>query len=211
LLNKSSDKKVILCFGSSITWGYDPASGGKRYPDDTRWPSVMMRELGMDFEVIEEGFSGRTVLDHIPHNHPANGYQYLNELLERVEFDFIVICLGTNDLFANREISVKQITEGIERMIHRVKFLKPKANIIIVAPPQINEDFDAAYLYQSEIEKSKKFYNEYKHIASINSCFFLDAGKVIKNSKIDGIHFEKEECIKFGKHMADFINVIIKN
>jgi len=208
LLSKDSDKKVILCFGSSITWGYDPVSGGARYSADARWPTVMAHELGSGFEVIEEGFCGRTVLDHIPHNSPANGYQYLNELLEKVDFDFIIICLGTNDLFADREISVKHITEGIERMIHRIKFVKVKVNIIIVAPPQINEDFDAAYLYQNEIEKSKKFYQEYKHVASVNSCFFLDAGKVILNSKIDGIHFERKESIKFGKHMAEFIKMI---
>ena len=208
-MDKDSDKKIILCFGSSTTWGYDPASGGNRFSDNIRWPSVMAHELGENFKIIEEGFSGRTVLDHIPYEHPANGYQYLNELLEKVNFDFIIIWLGTNDLFADRETSVKHIAEGIEKMIHRVKFVKAKAHIIIVAPPQINEDFEAAYLYQSEIEKSRRFSHEYKHIASANSCFFLDAGKIVSNSSIDGIHLEKEESIKFGRYMADFIRMSI--
>ena len=211
MLNENSDRKVVLCFGSSTTWGYDPASGGIRFPDDIRWPSVMAHELGENFRVIEEGFSGRTVLDHIPDNHPANGYQYLNELLEKVEFDFIIIMLGINDLFANRETSVKHIAEGIEKMIHRIKFLKTKAHILIAAPPQINEDFDAAYLYQSEIEKSKKFSKEYKHVASENSCFFLDAGKIVSNCNIDGIHLKKEESIKLGRYMADFVKMSYKS
>ena len=209
MLNKDGDKKVILCFGSSTTWGYDPAAGGIRFPEDVRWPTVMAFELGSDFAVIEEGFSGRSVLDHIPYNHPANGYQYLDKLLETMEFDFIIIWLGINDLFANRETSVKHIAEGIEKMIHKIKFSKPKAHIIIVAPPQINEDFDEAYLCQSEIEKSKKFSSEYKHIASANSCFFLDAGKIVSNSNIDGIHLEKEQSIKFGRHIAGFIKMSI--
>ena len=211
MLNKTGDKKVILCFGSSTTWGYDPVSGGKRFSDDTRWPSVMAQQLGKEFDIIEEGFSGRTVLDHIPHTDPTNGYQYLNELLEKAEFDFIIIWLGINDLFANRELSVKHIAEGIEKMIHRIKFIKPMAHIIIVAPPQINEDFESAYLYQSEIEKSKKFSSEYKHIASANGCLFLDAGKIVANCDIDGIHLEKEDSIKFGRRMADFIKMSIKD
>jgi len=209
LLKKNSNKKIILCYGSSTTWGYDPASGGTRFPDNIRWPSVLQCELGDAFEVIEEGFSGRSVLDHIPYNTPANGYQYLNELLEKVDFDFIIIWLGINDLFANRETSVKHITEGIEKMINRIKFLKPKAQILIVAPPQINEDFEAAYLYQSEIEKSKKFSQEYKRTASANNCFFLDAGKIVCNCTIDGIHLEKDDHIKFGKYVADFIKMSI--
>jgi len=209
LLNESGNKKIILCFGSSTTWGYDPVSGGIRFPEDVRWPSVMAHELGKDFQIIEEGFSGRSVLDHIPYNHPANGYQYLNELLEKVEFDFIIIWLGINDLFANRETSVKHIAEGIEKMISRIKFLKAKAHIIIVAPPQINEDFEEAYLYQSEIEKSKRFSQEYKRTASANSCLFLDAGKIVSNCSIDGVHLEKEQSIKFGRYMADFIKMSI--
>ena len=208
MLNKDSDRKVILCFGSSATWGYNPASG-ERFPENIRWPSVMAHKLGKKFQVIEEGLNGRTVLDHIPYNHPANGYQYLNELLEKAEFDFIIILLGTNDLFANRETSIKNIAEGIEKMIHRIKFVKAKAHILIVAPPQINGDFEAAYLYQSEIEKSKRFPQEYKHAASKNSCFFLDAGKIVSNSTVDGIHLEKEENIKLGQYMADFVKMSI--
>lgn len=204
--DKDSNKKVILCFGSSTTWGYDPMSGN-RFPENIRWTSIMARELGEKFEIIEEGFNGRTVLNHIPYNHPANGYQYLEELFGHADFDFIIIFLGNNDLFANRETSVKHVAEGIEKMIHRVKFIKPHSHIIIVAPPQINEDFEAAYLYQSEIEKSKKFSHEYKHIASINSCFFVDAGKVVSTSSIDGVHLDKEENIKFGTYMADFIKM----
>jgi lysophospholipase L1-like esterase len=42
---------VIVAFGDSNTWGYDPATGG-RFPRPQRWPSVLQRELGADFEVI---------------------------------------------------------------------------------------------------------------------------------------------------------------
>ncbi|MDX9802218.1 MAG: GDSL-type esterase/lipase family protein, partial [Spirochaetia bacterium] len=161
-------KKIILCYGSSTTWGYAPGSGS-RYGDDIRWPAVMKSVLGADkFEIIEEGLNGRTVLDHIPDENPANGLWYLENLLDRVYFDIIIILLGINDLFADSELPVKKIAGGIEKMINRIKFKTPGKDIIIISPPQIHEDFEEAYLYQSQILKSKQISREYKHISASN-------------------------------------------
>jgi lysophospholipase L1-like esterase len=55
---------VIVAFGDSNTWGYDPATGG-RFPRPQRWPSVLQRELGADFEVIAEGLNGRTTVHDV--------------------------------------------------------------------------------------------------------------------------------------------------
>ena len=121
----------------------------------------------------------------------------------------MTIFLGINDLFANREESVKHITKGIEKMIHRTKIEKPHSNIIIISPPQINGDFEAAYIYQIEVEKSRRFSHEIKHMASHNNCFFIDADKIVKNSEIDGIHFGSEDHIKLGRYLADFIKLSI--
>jgi hypothetical protein len=52
---------VIVAFGDSNTWGYDPATGG-RFPRAQRWTNVLQRELGADFEVIAEGLNGRTTV-----------------------------------------------------------------------------------------------------------------------------------------------------
>ncbi len=205
---KSGGNKTvrILCYGSSTTWGYDPRSGS-RFPETVRWPCVMKNRLGSGFEVMEEGYSGRTVCDYIPSENPANGIQYLEKLLETVEFDFIIIFLGINDLFADRDVSVKHIASGIEKMIHRVKFTHPGSVTIIVTPPRINGDFEEAYLYQSEIEKSGRLSHEFKHTAASNVSLFVDADKFLKNSPIDGVHLEAQDHVKFGSYMADFIRL----
>ena len=52
-------KKRIMCFGDSNTWGANPGTGN-RYADDVRWTGVLQRELGEDYQVIEEGYNGRT-------------------------------------------------------------------------------------------------------------------------------------------------------
>ena len=48
------NRKHILCFGDSNTWGYDAATGG-RFDDDTRWTMQLSKRLGEKYYVIEEG------------------------------------------------------------------------------------------------------------------------------------------------------------
>ena len=57
--------KRILCFGDSLTWGYDPAKR-VRFEEDSRWPCVMQAALGDDYKVIEEGQNGRTIYRCLP-------------------------------------------------------------------------------------------------------------------------------------------------
>ncbi len=57
--------KTILCYGDSLTWGYDPRDG-TRYPFNQRWPGVLQQELGNGFRVIEEALSGRTTFVDSP-------------------------------------------------------------------------------------------------------------------------------------------------
>ena len=40
------NRKHILCFGDSNTWGYDTATGG-RFDDDTRWTMQLLKRLGL--------------------------------------------------------------------------------------------------------------------------------------------------------------------
>ncbi|TIN35521.1 MAG: arylesterase, partial [Mesorhizobium sp.] len=51
--------KTILCYGDSLTWGYDAGSLGRLALED-RWPSVLKTALGDGIEVIAEGLNGRT-------------------------------------------------------------------------------------------------------------------------------------------------------
>ena len=48
-------RKTILCYGDSNTFGYVPAGGGERYPEDVRWTGVLQEDLGDAYKVIEEG------------------------------------------------------------------------------------------------------------------------------------------------------------
>ena len=46
----------IMVFGDSISWGWEPNPNppSVRLPPDSRWPGVLQKELGSDYEVIDE-------------------------------------------------------------------------------------------------------------------------------------------------------------
>ena len=73
--------KRILCFGDSLTWGYDPAKR-VRFEEDSRWPCVMQAALGDDYKVIEEGQNGRTIATEDPAEGEKNGLSYIGACLE---------------------------------------------------------------------------------------------------------------------------------
>jgi lysophospholipase L1-like esterase len=52
--------KTVLCYGDSITWGFNPVDGSW-FPFEQRWPGVLQAVLGSSWRVIEEGLNGRTV------------------------------------------------------------------------------------------------------------------------------------------------------
>ena len=55
--------KRILCYGDSNTWGFVPGTG-TRFSKDERWTGIAQKELGAEYEIIEDGINGRrTVWD----------------------------------------------------------------------------------------------------------------------------------------------------
>jgi lysophospholipase L1-like esterase len=90
--------KSILCYGDSITWGYNPADG-TRFPFSDRWPGILQAELGGSFRVIEEALPGRTTSIDSPYLPDRNGKKSLQLVLEsHMPLDLFVLMLGTNDL-----------------------------------------------------------------------------------------------------------------
>ena len=59
------ENKRILCFGDSLTWGYDPVTR-TRIGMDERWTGVLRACLGKGYTVIEEGQNGRTIATDDP-------------------------------------------------------------------------------------------------------------------------------------------------
>jgi lysophospholipase L1-like esterase len=114
----------IVAYGDSITHGWIPNSNppSTRYGPDDRWPGALQKELGDNYQVIEEGLDGRTTDARDPGS-PISGAQldgsaYLQACLaSHLPVDLVVIMLGSNDLKPVFNRTPLRIAIGAARLI----------------------------------------------------------------------------------------------
>jgi lysophospholipase L1-like esterase len=205
---------VIVIFGDSNTWGYDPATGG-RFPRAQRWTSVFEREVGPDFEVIAEGLNGRTTV----HDDPIEPYRCGADalpacLMSHAPVDLLILSLGCNDLKTRFSASAFDIAEGAGRLIFLARAYgqgpggrPPK--ILLIAPPPIAKLTDYAEMFEGGPEKSLLLGQRYRDIAERESVAFLDAGQVIRCSDLDGIHYEVDQHDLLGRAAAEAVRAAL--
>ena len=96
-----AEKRRILCYGDSLTWGWVPMDNAvptRRYPYERRWTGVMAAELGDGYEIVEEALSGRTTAVDDPTDPRLNGASYLSSALaSHLPLDLVILLVGTND------------------------------------------------------------------------------------------------------------------
>ena len=114
--------KKIICFGDSNTYGYNPATGG-RFDENTRWPKVLQKLLGEDYEIFEEGQNGRNISDPDPWEGGTKcGMDYVLPMIEtRHPADLLIIMLGTNDLKLKFHLPPADIAGSLQLMLSKIK------------------------------------------------------------------------------------------
>jgi lysophospholipase L1-like esterase len=201
---------VIVAFGDSNTWGYDPATG-VRFPHAQPWASVMQRELGPDFEVIAEGLNGRTTVHDDPIEPFRSGAEALPGcLMSHMPLDLVILALGCNDLKKRFSVSAFDIAEGAARLIFLSRAYGvgpdgPPPKILLVAPPPILQLTDFADMFEGGREKSRLLGARYRDVAKRDGVAFMDAGDVIRCSDLDGIHYEADQHERLGRATADAV------
>jgi lysophospholipase L1-like esterase len=209
--------RTILCYGDSLTWGYDAATLARHAYED-RWPSVLQAELGTSVRVIAEGLNGRTTAfdDHL-FDADRNGARVLPTLLAtHTPLDLVVIMLGANDMkpfICGDAFGSKQ---GMERLIDIVRFHPYKHQIkapqvLIVAPPPLCDtgDADFAQMFTGGVEQSKRLGGLYSQVAQLYQCGFLDAGTVASTTPLDGVHLDAENTRAVGKALAPIVSAML--
>ena len=195
--------KRILLFGDSNTWGFTPATE-ERYPEEIRWSGIVRKNLGSDYEVIEEGLNGRTTVFDDPVREYMNGIRYIGPcLLSHFPLDLVVVMLGTNDTKQRFGLNAWAIAEGINRIIDVIKRVSSETKgsgcpkILIAAPILIGPEMDRSP-YAAEFEGlkthelSKQLGPEYRRVAEAAGCAFFDASKYAAPSRKDSLHMEPE-------------------
>jgi len=196
---------VIVAFGDSNTWGYDPATQ-TRFPADVRWTGMMQRELGAEHVVVEEGLNGRTTVFDDPMEPCLRSHQPI---------DLLVLALGANDLKSRFSATASDIGEGMERLIEIAKAERvapdggsPK--ILVVAPPPLGKLTGFAEAFVGGVEKSRRLAEVYRDLAERQSVGFVDAGEFIRCSDIDGPHYEAESHEILGRVLAEAARMMLE-
>lgn len=204
----------ILCYGDSNTWGYIPITA-ERYPRQVRWTGVMAEQLGIGFEIIEEGQNGRTTVWDDPLEGDKNGLRYLPACLESHKpLDLVILMLGTNDLKARFSVTALDIASGVERLIRVILQSGCGAGnrspaILLVAPPPVLPQGDLAEMFLGGREKSLHLAGRYAAVAQRCGCSFLDASQVLAVDPTDGIHYSPQAHNQFGNAVANCVRSIL--
>lgn len=202
--------KTVLCYGDSLTWGYDAATLGRHALED-RWPSVLQTRLGADVQVIADGLNGRTTAfdDHLA-GADRNGARILPTVLTtHAPVDLIVIMLGANDMkpwIHGNPVAAKQ---GMQRLIdiirgHDYPFAWPAPKILLVSPPPVcrTENAEFKEMFAGGDAASKRLAPMYATLAKEAGCGFFDAGTVAETTPLDGVHLDAENTRRLGEALV---------
>jgi lysophospholipase L1-like esterase len=209
--------KTVLCYGDSLTWGYN-AVGPGRHPLEDRWPSVLQAALGEGVQVIAEGLNGRTTaFDDNVAGEDRNGARTLPTLLgTHSPIDVVVIMLGSNDMkpwIHGNPLAAKQ---GMGRLVNIVRGhaypLDAEApEILLVSPPPVSRTDNAEFsgMFAGGDAASRELAGMYAALADEVGCGFFDAGSVAETTPLDGVHLDAENTRRIGEALAPVVRVML--
>jgi lysophospholipase L1-like esterase len=216
-----AEKRSILCFGDSLTWGWIPVSESAptyRYPFEQRWTGAMSAKLGDGYQIIEEGLSARTTSVDDPNDLRLNGSAYLpSALASHLPLDLVILLLGTNDTKSYFHRTPYEIANGMSKLVGQVLTSAggvgtpyPAPKVLVVAPPPLAPMPDPWFegMFAGGYEKSKELAKLYAALAAFAKVDFLDAGQFVSTDGVDGIHFSAVTNIKLGNAIAEKVEAL---
>jgi lysophospholipase L1-like esterase len=206
---------VIVCFGDSLTYGFDPATGGRFAPRD-RWPDVMAEQLGSDHTVITEALPGRTTVFDSPYAPARSGKDLLAPILEsHAPLDLVILMLGTNDLQSPLELSARHSASGLWTLIDIVfrSNAGPAAGkpaCLGVAPPPIHDAKGfMGVIFEGRDEQSQELVRHFEVMAGAAGAEFFAAGDVVRASAVDGVHLDAASQQALGQALAERVRPLL--
>lgn len=210
------ERKRIVCYGDSNTWGF---IGGlrTRFDEDTRWTGRLQHMLGSDYAVVEAGLNGRTTVYDNPFNPPGNGYAHMKPiLLSAAPVDLLILMLGTNDFQTNIASSALDTARAVQFMLAEAKKMgaeRPGSDlkVLLIAPAamdsiRLERRFPLDSIDETGIRSSRELAPLLREVAELNGYPFIDANDYIRPGEADGTHWDAAGHSK----MADVIYQKVK-
>ena len=210
--------KTVLCYGDSLTWGYDPEHRARHALED-RWPSALAASLGEGVHVIADGLNGRTTaFDDYTADCDRNGARTLPTALHtHAPLDLVIILLGSNDMKPVIAGTAHAASKGMRRLLDLVRLhgwpvadLEPPQVLVVSPPPLVQTaDPDFAAMFEGGVEESAMLASFYADLADETGAGFFDAGSVAKCSSIDGVHLDAQNTRALGRGLAPVARLLL--
>lgn len=145
---KTSDKKVILFYGNSLTAGFG-------LDENESFPSLIedrIDSLELDYTVVNAGLSGETT---------SGGLKRIDWVMKQ-KVDVFILELGANDML--RGLPLDQTRKNLSEILSTVKAKNPNVKIGLcemMAPPNMGDDY------------IKEFSQIYKDLAAPDDITFI--------------------------------------
>jgi len=208
--------RTLLCFGDSNTHGTPPiqAAGEPycRHDGQTRWPRVTAKALGAEWDVVEEGLGGRTAQfdDPIMGTH-MNGRDGLKIALNsHGPIDVLTLMLGTNDVKTRFTSTPEQVVAGMAGLLDIALGLEQQTRhggfkVLLICPPPVVETGPFKGEFWGAAVRSQALPPLYAALAQARGCGYLDAGRLIAVSPVDGIHYDAAAHAVLGAAVAEAV------
>lgn len=200
------NKKRILCYGDSNTWGFSPVDGHRQ---KRRWTRLLDLEQA---EIIEEGLNSRTAVGFDVFQPHKCGYpDFIRALQTHMPLDLVVVMLGTNDLKACYHYPAIQIANGLRAFVR--DFLNPAlwetspmSQLLIVSPIHLSDSIAAksgpgGTFNEESVRQSHLLADEIKAAIEPYPVHFFDASLAAEPSEADGLHMDEENHEKLAEAM----------
>ena len=212
----------VLCFGDSNTHGApsdDPDYG--RLGPDVRWTGRLQRLLGDEYEVIEEGLSGRTTdVDYVDRPH-CNGRTYFPAaLMSHHPLDFVVVMLGSNDLktcFARSATDIADALHGyVDDVEEYVTDQDGNTPPLLLLSPILLDDSITEYVDPTgngfddrSLAASRGLAAEIRRVAEERGVLFADAASVARAGG-DALHLTLDSHGPLAGLVADVLGQVTR-
>lgn len=200
-MQNRAEKKRIVCFGDSNTWGFDTSTGG-RFPEGIRWTTLFQEYLGEEYQIVEEGLPGRTAVLDDPLLEGMNGSTYLQPcLMSHSPLELVIIMLGTNDAKERFGLTSYNIAQGIAKLSLKAKQLLAGHNglnspVLVVVPPPIGPEYAKTPIGKSMgkdcDDKTEHLAGHLTELLQESGIELLDSKGKVPMNRIDYMHLDEE-------------------
>ena len=167
-VRREEGKQHIACVGDSLTYGCTlPLFFLYRYP------AVLQRLLGEDFQVAAFGVNDRTLQN--TGNKPFRKERAFQQSKEYLP-EMVIILLGTNDTKDNNWISAEAFRHQYEELIAEYRALSSLSRIVICTPPCAFKPINRLFYLTNDAKPDRlpEIAEEIRTIAADNDVELVD-------------------------------------